>query len=294
MKQDIHPKYQKATVVCASCHTTFERRLDPAQPACRRSAPTATRSIPASRRSSTPPARWSVSRSDSSARRGSNSACRDTRRRLDSATDGAHRLRRPGPHRGRPDARPRCHRRRRLRHPDGPIVGAQEPLDAILHRNRFARAPFFRGIVVLYETLVIGTRWLMRCGLLRPPARAWRWADRDRADAAHHHRLRARPVRAGAAVPGQARPRAPRCGADQAFVQHLIEGLDPGRSSSSATCCWSADRRRSGGCSSYHGAEHMTIHALEHEQPLDIDHVRQYPTAHPRCGTEFLVVFIIV
>ena len=24
MKEGIHPKYQKATVVCASCHTTFE------------------------------------------------------------------------------------------------------------------------------------------------------------------------------------------------------------------------------------------------------------------------------
>ena len=38
----------------------------------------------------------------------------------------------------------------------------------------------------------------------------------------------------------------------------------------------------------------MTIHALEHEDPLDVEHVRQYPTAHPRCGTEFLVVFIIL
>ena len=54
--------------------------------------------------------------------------------------------------------------RRRLRHPDGSIVAASEPLNSILHRNRFARAPFFRGIVVLYETLVIGTRWLMRAG----------------------------------------------------------------------------------------------------------------------------------
>ena len=44
----------------------------------------------------------------------------------------------------------------------------------------------------------------------------------------------------------------------------------------------------------YHGAEHMTIHALEHEDPLDIEHVRKYPTAHPRCGTEFLVIFIIL
>jgi uncharacterized protein YqhQ len=38
----------------------------------------------------------------------------------------------------------------------------------------------------------------------------------------------------------------------------------------------------------------MTIHALEHELPLTVDNARKYPTAHPRCGTEFLVVFILV
>src|SRR3954452_16728934 len=53
-----------------------------------------------------------------------------------------------------------------VRGPDGQIFGAQEDLDSVLHRNRFARAPFFRGVVVLYETLVIGTRWLMRSGSL--------------------------------------------------------------------------------------------------------------------------------
>jgi uncharacterized protein YqhQ len=42
----------------------------------------------------------------------------------------------------------------------------------------------------------------------------------------------------------------------------------------------------------YHGAEHMTIHALEAGDPLVVDNVRKYPTAHPRCGTEFLVVVI--
>ena len=44
----------------------------------------------------------------------------------------------------------------------------------------------------------------------------------------------------------------------------------------------------------YHGAEHMTIHALEAGDPLTTDAVRKYPTAHPRCGTEFLVVVIIL
>jgi len=34
--------------------------------------------------------------------------------------------------------------------------------------------------------------------------------------------------------------------------------------------------------------------ALEHDDPLTIERIRRYPTAHPSCGTEFLVVFIIV
>jgi hypothetical protein len=44
----------------------------------------------------------------------------------------------------------------------------------------------------------------------------------------------------------------------------------------------------------YHGAEHMTIHTLEANLPLTVTNVRRYPTAHPRCGTEFLVIFILV
>ena len=36
------------------------------------------------------------------------------------------------------------------------------------------------------------------------------------------------------------------------------------------------------------------IHALEHGDPLVPAAVRRYPTAHPRCGTEFLVVVILL
>ena len=53
-----------------------------------------------------------------------------------------------------------------VRGPDGQIFAGQEPLNSVLHRRRFARAPLFRGVVVLYETLVIGTKWLMRSGSL--------------------------------------------------------------------------------------------------------------------------------
>ena len=44
----------------------------------------------------------------------------------------------------------------------------------------------------------------------------------------------------------------------------------------------------------YHGAEHMTVHAHEHNDPLEVEAVRQYPTAHNRCGTAFLLVVMVV
>ncbi|MDP9266338.1 MAG: DUF1385 domain-containing protein [Chloroflexota bacterium] len=44
----------------------------------------------------------------------------------------------------------------------------------------------------------------------------------------------------------------------------------------------------------YHGAEHMTIHAFEHGDPLDVAHIEPYPTAHPRCGTAFLLFVVVL
>ncbi len=44
----------------------------------------------------------------------------------------------------------------------------------------------------------------------------------------------------------------------------------------------------------YHGAEHKTIHAMEHADPMDPAHVQKYPTAHVRCGTSFLLTVVVV
>src|ERR1700690_1895494 len=49
-----------------------------------------------------------------------------------------------------------------LRHHDGSIVWATERLDLGLRARRAMRLPFVRGLVVLYDTLVTGTRWLVR------------------------------------------------------------------------------------------------------------------------------------
>ncbi len=44
----------------------------------------------------------------------------------------------------------------------------------------------------------------------------------------------------------------------------------------------------------YHGAEHKTIHAYEHGKELTIDNVQQYSTLHPRCGTNFIFIVLLV
>ncbi len=44
----------------------------------------------------------------------------------------------------------------------------------------------------------------------------------------------------------------------------------------------------------YHGAEHKTIHAMEHGDPLEPANVQRYPTAHVRCGTSFLLTVVVV
>lgn len=44
----------------------------------------------------------------------------------------------------------------------------------------------------------------------------------------------------------------------------------------------------------YHGAEHMTIHTYEQGLPLTVENVRAQTTLHPRCGTTFLVLVVLV
>lgn len=44
----------------------------------------------------------------------------------------------------------------------------------------------------------------------------------------------------------------------------------------------------------YHGAEHMAVHAQEHGDSLEPGAVARYPTAHPRCGTAFLLLVAVV
>ena len=44
----------------------------------------------------------------------------------------------------------------------------------------------------------------------------------------------------------------------------------------------------------YHGAEHKVIMTYEKNEPLDLAHIRQSTTIHPRCGTAFIAIVLFV
>ena len=44
----------------------------------------------------------------------------------------------------------------------------------------------------------------------------------------------------------------------------------------------------------YHGAEHKTIFCYENDEELTVENVRKQTRFHPRCGTSFLVVTLLV
>jgi uncharacterized protein YqhQ len=177
-----------------------------------------------------------------------------------------------------------------LRHPDGQIVFATERLDSGFHGTRWSKWPLVRGLVVLYETLVVGTRWLVRSANVQAQEDG---VELGRGSVALMLGLTLLagvgifflfPLLVASVTAAHV---------ENGLVQHLIEGLVRvaiflgylvliGRA---------PDIRR---VFQYHGAEHMTIHALEAGDPLTVAAVRKYPTAHQRCGTEFLVVVILL
>jgi uncharacterized protein YqhQ len=177
-----------------------------------------------------------------------------------------------------------------FRHPEGHIVWASEPLNSGPHVWRLAKAPFVRGLIVLYETLVVGTRWLIRSANIQASADGIELGKGSVALMLGITLLLGvgifflLPLFIAAVTTSSIQ---------QDWVQHVVEGLVRVAIFLGYLTLISRmpDIRR---VFEYHGAEHMTIHALEAGNPLTVDNVRRYPTAHPRCGTEFLVVVIIL
>ena len=175
------------------------------------------------------------------------------------------------------------------RKPNGDIYRYREPLRSPLVRSRLARLPFVRGVVVLWESLDYGIRMLMRSAEVQ--------LDQEEQLGKGGNTLVMGVALAGAlllfiGVPYLATSLA-RAVIPSSVVLNVTEGLIRLALLVGYLIAISflPDVRR---VFAYHGAEHMTIHAFEHGDPLTPERIEPYPTAHPRCGTAFLLLVVVV
>jgi len=175
------------------------------------------------------------------------------------------------------------------RKPDGGIYRYREALDSPLLTSKVARAPFIRGVFVLWESLRYGMRMLMRSADVQ-------LAEEQRLGGGGSTAFMAGGLLVALVLfigipyvaTGFLRTAIP-----STLWLNISEGLLRLALLLGYLVAISflPDIRR---VFAYHGAEHMTIHAFEHGDPLDPRHVAPYPTAHPRCGTAFLLFVVVI
>jgi uncharacterized protein YqhQ len=175
------------------------------------------------------------------------------------------------------------------RKPNGEIYRYREPLRSPLVRSRLARLPFVRGVVVLWESLDYGIRMLMRSAEVQ--------LEHEEQLGKGGNTLIMGVALVGAlllfiGVPYLATSLA-RAVIPSSVVLNITEGLIRLALLVGYLIAISflPDVRR---VFAYHGAEHMTIHAFEHGDPLTPARIEPYPTAHPRCGTAFLLLVVVL
>ena len=176
------------------------------------------------------------------------------------------------------------------RKPDGGIYRYREALDSPLLTSKVARAPFVRGVFVLWESLRYGMRMLMRSADVQLAGEAQQLKGGSSSAFMFGGLLVALVLFIGIPYVATSLLR----GAIPSTIWlNIAEGLLRLGLLLGYLVAISfvPDIRR---VFAYHGAEHMTIHAFEHGDPLDAVHITPYPTAHPRCGTAFLLFVVVI
>lgn len=189
-----------------------------------------------------------------------------------------------------------------IRKPDNEIEIKKEKIDNIASRNKLFKLPFIRGIVGLVEAMIVGTKTLMYSAefyeedIEDESESFFEKVFKDKSETAEIIFsllfsllivivvFMAGPMFLTSLVKKTVK---------SPIVLNLIEGLiriiffliyviiiskieDVGR------------------VFEYHGAEHKTIHCYENEEELTVENVKKYPILHPRCGTSFLFMVMIV
>ena len=186
------------------------------------------------------------------------------------------------------------------------LVEKVEELELIRDKHPLLGLPFIRGVVTLFDSLFKGMAALTWSASLVPPEEQGEPDKLDQWIEAHFEGEKAQKLIIGSAVV---------LGVALSlflfiFLPAFLIGLIPAlqnnffaRNLSEGALrivillvymrliCEVGDVKR---LFAYHGAEHKTIFCYEHGKPLTVENVREESRFHPRCGTSFLLVVIVV
>ena len=191
-----------------------------------------------------------------------------------------------------------------IRRANGTIEVKKEEYESLISRKKFLNIPILRGAVTLIEVMILGIKTLQ-----------WS-ADRAMEDAEEEERKKGRKVKESSKGMSNAKAIltvaiALAIGIGMFFMLPLYLTTEIFNIEQNAVLfnlvsgfirivffllyVWGIsfmnDVRR---LFQYHGAEHKTIFAFEEKVFLSPANAQQYTTYHPRCGTSFLVMVMLV
>jgi uncharacterized protein YqhQ len=190
-----------------------------------------------------------------------------------------------------------------VRKPNQEILTKNDPYIALSKRHKLLNIPVFRGALSFFEMLVIGLKALNFSAdiALEESQRAEKGTD--------WRRTRGERIKDGLILVGTLilALGAALCVffALPLFLTEVI-GLSKGalafnviagiiRASFFLAYLWGISRwREIKRILEYHGAEHKSIYAFESGEELTVKAVRKHSTHHPRCGTSFLLIVVIL
>lgn len=177
-----------------------------------------------------------------------------------------------------------------VRKPSGEITVHSETLPAGLYSSRIGKLPFVRGLTMLWDTLVLGTRSLMFSAEAAISEEEVQFGD---------------PILWGTLLFSLllgiglfvVLPMLLVGLVDRFITLPLLSNLAEGLVRLVFFLAYliaigrMPDIRR---VFAYHGAEHKTINAYEAGAPLTSQGIRPFSTAHTRCGTGFLLIVLVI
>jgi uncharacterized protein YqhQ len=177
-----------------------------------------------------------------------------------------------------------------VRDPSGEIVLHSEPLSGLIYDSAWRKVPFVRGLLMLWDTLVLGTRTLMYSANI---------ALAEEEVAFSTPAITATLVFSLGVGVGLffVLPLLLVGLVDRFITSDILSNLLEGLIRLAILLSYLAviglvpDVKR---VFAYHGAEHKTIDAFESGAPLKPEDVSNYSTAHTRCGTSFLLIVAVV